>query len=141
MANTPPRIVAGGQILPFRFLSPDSSADHQGLQATANGEIFGVSGEGTKYAPLSDLVTTNPHAEAGDPVDLRGDGEEGMVEAGAAFSAGVRLKADAIGRAVAVATTGTIAQNYGGRSQQAATAAGELVRISVETGTVRPAIV
>ncbi len=141
MSNTPQRIVAGGTINPFRFIKPDTSDEHQGLEADANAEIIGVSGEETKFAPLSDLVTTNPHAEIGDSVNLRGPGEEALVEAGGVFSAGVRLKSDATGRAVAALTTGTIAQNYGGRSQQAAAAAGDLVRVSVDPGTFRPAIV
>jgi len=133
MPQTPQRIVAGGTVLPFRFIMPDTSADHQGLQADANADLIGVAGEQTKYAPLSDLVVTNPHAEAGDPIRLHGDGEEALVEAGAAFTAGVRLKSDATGRAVAVAGGST--QNYGARAQQAAAAAGDLVRVSVEIGS------
>ena len=140
MPQTPQRIVAGGQILPHRFVKPDTSEDHQGLQADANAEIIGVSGEETLHAPLDDLITTNPHAEDGDPVNLRGPGEEALIEAGAAFSAGVRLKADANGKAVAALTTGTTAQNSGGRSQQAAAADGDLIRMTIEPETYRPAI-
>lgn len=140
MPNTTQRIVAGGTIQPFRFVMPDSSAEHQGLQATANAEILGVSGEETKYAPLSDLVSSNPHAAAGDPVNLRGDGEEAMVEAGGSFSAGVLLKSDANGKAVAAATTGTTLQQFGGRSQQAAAAEGDIIRMTVQPGSIRPAI-
>ncbi len=140
MSQPTQRIVAGGNILPFRFVKPDTTADHQGLQASANAEIIGVAGEETKFAPLSDLVTTNNHAESGDTVNLHGPGGEALVEAGAAFAAGTRLKADSVGRAVAIATSGTTVQEYGGRSQEAAAAAGEKIRINVEPGSIRPAL-
>jgi len=139
MANTPQRIVSGGNILPHRFVKADTSEDHQGLQADANAEILGVAGEETKYAPLEDLVTTNYHAVDGDPVMLRGPGEEALVTAGAAVAAGTLVKSDSTGRAVAVATTGTTIQNIGGRTQQAAAAAGELIRISVDDNIFLPA--
>ena len=140
MPQTHQRLIAGGTVNPFRFVMMSTAADHTGLQATANAELVGIAGEETKFAPLDDLVTTNPHATVGQPLNVRGPGEEALVEAGAAFSAGVRLKADTNGKAVAVATSGTTNQNYGAIAQQAANAEGDLVRVSVELGTVRPAI-
>ena len=139
MSNTPQRIIAAGDILPHRFVTPSTSEEHAGTQAIANSEIIGVSGEETKFAPLSDLVTTNNHAEDGDPVNLRGPGEEALVSAGGAFNAGVLLKSDANGQAVAAALTGgTVRQRVGGRSQQAALAANDLIRISVDDASYTP---
>ncbi len=138
MANTPQRIIAAGDILPFRFVQPTTSEDFGGTQAGTNTQIIGVAGEETKFAPLSDLVTTNNHAEDGDPVNLRGPGEEAMVEAGGTFSAGDLLKSDSVGRAVAaIVTGGTARQHIGGRAQQAAVI-GDLVRISVDDASYTP---
>ncbi len=139
MANTPQRIIASGDIRPNRFVTVTTTEDHAGVEANANEMIIGVSGEETKFAPLSDLVTTNNHAEDGDPVNLRGPGEEAMIVAGAAVTAGDLLKSDNDGRAVVVALTGTTRQNVGGRAQQAAAASGELIRISVDDNIFLPA--
>ena len=140
MSQTPAYLVAGGTVMPHRFVSPDASAEHQGIQATANSQIIGISGSETKFAPLEDLVSTNPHAETGDQIRLHGDGQSQiLVEAGAAFTSGVRLKADANGKAVAAATSGTTPQEVGAISQQAAAAEGDLVLVQVALQSHSPA--
>jgi hypothetical protein len=140
MAFGTPRLIAGGNVNPFRLITPSVSADHTGSQAGANDPIIGASGGGTKFAPLNDLVTTNLHAAAGDQIELRGPGEEAMVAAGAAIAAGTRFKSDANGKAVAAATTGTTNQQCGGWTQQAAAAEDELIRVLIDPEVFRPAL-
>lgn len=130
MSRPQPQLISGGDIYPHRFLTLSTAADFTGLQATANSRIIGVSGPGSNYPPLSDLVATNKHATAGQPVDLKGDGEVVQVQAGSAIAAGDRLKADTDGKAVPIATTGTTLQNIGAVAlQQAST--GDLVWVQV----------
>lgn len=139
MSQTPQRIIATGNVAPFRLITPSTTAEHAGAQAGANEPIIGASGQGTKFAPIPE-VTTQWHAQAGDPIDLRGPGEEALVEAGAAIDPGTLFKADTNGKAVPVATTGTTNQQYGGRTEQGAADEGELIRVIIEPGIFRPAL-
>ena len=131
MPNTPVHLKAGGDIYPCRFVMLDTSADHTGLQATANGVIIGVAQEGSNYPPLNDLVTTHKAATSGEYFRLYGDGDQCLVEAGEAFDRGTRLKADANGKAVAILTTGTTRQNIGAVALASAAAAGEKIPVQV----------
>jgi len=131
MPNTPPLLMANGDIYPCRFVKLDTSGDHYGIQATANSQIIGVSMEGSNYPPLSDIVTTVYAAQQGDYYKLYGDGEQCLVEAGTSIAMGDRLKSDANGRAVPIATTGTTNQNMGGVALAAASALGEKIPIQV----------
>ncbi|HOA51552.1 MAG TPA: DUF2190 family protein [Sedimentisphaerales bacterium] len=136
MSGSP--LIAGGDILPCRFVRV--TGDHQVQQGGDNTPVIGVAGPSAKYPPLSNLVTSNYHARTGDPVFFFGDGEECLIEAGAAFSAGTRLKSDSNGRAVAIATSGTTIQHIGAIAKEAATAAGQLVRCIVKIYSERPAL-
>jgi len=140
MPNTPPNLIAGGAIRPHRFVKMDTAEEHQGLECDANDAPIGIAGPPTLNAPMSDLVTTNNAAADGDSFLLKGPGEYCQLEAGASFNSGTRLKADADGKGVAVATSGTTIQQWGAISQQAAAADGDLVEVFVELGSERPAL-
>lgn len=139
MPATPPRLVAGGDVYPSRFVKMSTTADDQGLQATANDQLIGVSYEGGKFSPLSDLVSSNPHAESGDPIGLYGDGEQCLLELGGSVTRGGRLKADADGKGVAIATTGTTIQQFGAIALESGSS-GEKIRVFVLLGSERPAL-
>lgn len=141
MPNTPMNLMANGDIYPSRFVKPDVSADFKCLQATANSDIIAVSQVGSNYPPLSDLVTDAKAAEADQWIQLFGDGDTCLVEAGDAITRGAKLKSDAVGRAVSIAAAGTTLQNYGAVALQSATAAGELILVQVTAmRSERPAI-
>jgi hypothetical protein len=116
-----------------------TTADDQGLEADANDVLIGISYEGGKHAPLSDLVSSNPHAESGDPIGLYGDGEQCLLELGGTVVRGGRLKSDADGKGVAVATTGTTIQQYGAIALESGVS-GEKIRVFVLLGSERPAL-
>ncbi len=139
MPNTPPTLMAAGDILPSRFVK--LTADHKAQQAGDNERVIGIAQEGGNRPPLADLVTTIKAAENGQTFRLYGEGEVCLVEAGAAIQPGDRLKSDANGRAVPIATTGTTIQNIGAVALEGATAAGELVRCQVQIYSERPALV
>lgn len=139
MPNTPPRLVADGKIYPCRFVKMSATKDHRGLQGEANDALIGISYEGGKRPPLSDLVTDNPHAEAGDPIGLLGPGEQGLLELGADVTPRTKLKSDANGKGVPIATTGTTLQQYGAIALEGGKA-GEKIQVFVELGSERPAI-
>lgn len=139
MPATPPRLVAGGTIRPSRFVKMSATADDQGLECDANEAPIGISYEGGKFAPLSDLVSSNPHAEAGDPIGLYGDGEQCLLELAGSVTRGGRIKSDDDGCGVAVATTGTTIQQYGAIALESGDD-GELIRVFVLLGSERPAL-
>lgn len=140
MPNTPPRLVAGGDIYPCRFVKQSTSADNTGLQATANDRIIGISYDSGKYPPLSDLVTDNPHAESGDPIGLYGDGDDScLLELGGTVAAGGRIKSDANGKGVAIATSGTTIQQSGAVALEEGDS-GEKIRVHVQVSSERPAL-
>lgn len=139
MPNTPPRLVADGTIYPCRFVKMSATKGHRGLQAEANDAVIGISYEGGKRPPLSDLVTDNPHAEAGDPIGLYGDGEQCLLELGADAAPGNKLKADDDGKGVPIATEGTSLQEFGAVALEGGKA-GEKIQVFTVLGSQRPAI-
>jgi len=139
MPNTPPRLVAGGTIYPCRFVKFSTAADDRGLQATANDKLIGISYPNGKYSPLSDLVTDNPHAAAADPIQLLGDGEQGLLELGDTVTRGDKLKSDADGKGESVATSGTTLQQYGAIALESGVS-GDKIRVFVLLGSERPAV-
>jgi len=143
MPNPAVQLIAGGTIYPSRFITPDTSDDHEAIQATANAIIIGVSGQGTNYPPIDEIITDpQPHATIGQHVEVISDGDICILEAGSAITmANPRLKADSVGRAVPIETTGTTIQNYGAIALEAASAAGEKIRVLVTTcRETRPAL-
>ncbi|MEM6798546.1 MAG: hypothetical protein AAF589_03445 [Planctomycetota bacterium] len=135
-----PQLQASGTINPNRFVA--KSGVRQGAQAGDNEAVIGASGQSTKFPPLEDLVTTNPHAVAGEPIAVFGMGDIVAVEAGAAIDASSVefVKSDANGRAVPVATTGAVNQNVAARPLESAAAAGELIMVQLMFDTIRPAL-
>jgi hypothetical protein len=133
--------MANGDIRPSRFVQVDSSADHKGIEATANVPVIGVSMESSNYPPLSDLSITVLAASAGQYFKLYGSGEQCLVEAGAAITRNNKLKSMADGRAEPIATTGTTLQHWGAIALESAAAAGELIPVQVlAPSSERPAI-
>lgn len=140
MPNTSPTLVAGGTIRPSRFVKLSAAADHQGLEADANERVIGISGEGGKFPPLDDLVTTNVHAAAGDPIRLYGDGDICLLELGSGGATrGGRLISDNDGKGVAMATSGTTIQHFGATALESGSN-GDKIRVQVLIGSERPAL-
>ncbi len=140
MPNTNTSYRAGGTIRPLRFckLTDEFTVE----EANANEIIRGVCGGSTNQPPLSDLVTTANHATVGQPVQLYEEGEETYLELGDTVdvSAEARLKSDADGKGVPVATAGTTNQNYGAVALQDGIA-GDIIRVRVyPNGVYRPAL-
>lgn len=140
MPATPPNFQASGDIRPSRFVTQDG--DFTCAESNANDRIVGVSMEGTRTAPISDVVLTNLAAQVGESLKTYGDGEECLIELGdtVVVATEARLKADADGKAVPVATSGTTVQNIGGFALQGGIS-GDLIRMVVQPGQWRPAIV
>jgi len=140
MPNTPPTLVAGGNIYPQRFVKPSTSADDTGLQCGANEEPIGISQEGSNYPPLSDLSVSGYCASAGQTFRLHGLGDVCEIVAGDVVRRGKKLKSDSVGRGVEIDESGTTLQNYGALALQSAAAAGEKIRVQVIIGSVYPAL-
>jgi hypothetical protein len=145
MANTPPRLVlraaSPAVIRPHRFVKIDVNFDHAGLEADANERVIGIAAIETNQPPLSDIVTTSIHAAGpGQAIHLYGDGDESaLLELGGTVVRGDRLKSDADGKGVQVATTGTTIQHWGAIAL-ASGVSGELIPVQVQIGSERPAL-
>jgi hypothetical protein len=125
-----PCYVAGGNINPSRFVKVSTAADNTVLEADANEGVAGISGVGTKEPPGIDTLS-GLLAQAGDNVQVFGDGEVCMLKLGSGgVTRGGYLKSDADGKGVAIATTGTTAQEIGAIALESG-AADELVRVQV----------
>lgn len=123
-----PGVIAGGNISPARIVL--MSTEHTVTQATAaSTEPFGISGGGVRYAPGTPW-DNGYAATVGQSCPVYQNGEVCEIEAGAAFSGGDWIKADANGRGI-TATTGTY---HVGQAQEAATVSGQRIPIKVHTG-------
>ncbi len=141
MSGNSNNYVAGGTIRPSRFVIGDSSNDNRVTESGANGEqLLGVSQPGTNRVPLSDLVSTSNAAVDGEPLKVYGPGDFCLIEAGDAITRFRKLKADSVGRAVVVATSGTTQQFYGAIALEDAAASGELIRCFVHIGDEYPSL-
>lgn len=131
----------GGNVKPSRFVKADSVA-YSVLQATdgagsAGDVVFGISDKGVWLPPLG-----IPGANALDdgycgttvspPITVFKDGAECTIIAGAAFAVNANLKADSDGRGI---NAGTTADNIGAVALEAATTAGQEVKVRVLLGT------
>ena len=135
MPNTPPNLMANGTINVCRFVKLDTTTDNKCVQATANSKIIGVAQEGSNKAPLSDVVSTNYAAEAGEELRLFGDGDVCLLEAGDVVTVGDLLKSDSVGRGVPVAGGSTV-EYTGAVALQAAAAAGVKIQVQVQIGNL-----
>jgi hypothetical protein len=140
MPNTPPNLVAGGNIYPCRFCTLSTSYDMTVVQCGANEDVIGVSQEGTNSPPLSDVTVSTYAAADGQNMRMFGEGDVCLIEAGDVITRGGRLKSDSVGRAVPIATTGTTRQKIGAIALQSAAAAGNKILCQVRFETDRPAL-
>ena len=138
MPNTPPRLMASAPIRTSRFVK--ISGPHKGAESDANESTVGICYAGSDYAPLSDLVSTNDHAKANDPIGLLGEGEGGLLTAGAAVTAGDYLKSDADGKGVTILASGTTVQKVGALALETAAADGDIILAQVVRFDHRPAL-
>lgn len=132
--------MAGGEIFAMRFVKQDPGRDNGYLQAGANQLTLGISAQGTRTYPRSDDAGPLPLAIAGESVAVNGPGKVCKLIAGAAITRGQRLVADAQGRGVPAATTGTVVQEVGARALVSVAAAGAEVWVIVEQYPYRPAL-
>ena len=127
-----PALIAGGDIYPFRFVKPSTSADDTGLQAAeATTPILGVTDGSTKT--FSNGTASVVHAASGDPITLQG-GSNGtvLVLASGNITRGAYVESDADGKAqTATTTTGT---RYHGYVALQSAAAGTIIRIQRVAG-------
>lgn len=133
--------VAGGTIRVSRFVKVSTAADHTVLEADANEVPFGISQAGGRTAPIPD-VTADPAeaAQSGEHLDVHQEGEEVLLRAGTGgWTRGDRLKSDADGQGIPIATTGTTIQHIGAVAMESASA-GELGRVRVQISSERPAL-
>lgn len=139
MPNTPPNLMAGGNISPSRFVMMDTDPN-QCIQATDNAETIGVTHDSTNYAPLSDQTVSEYAAKDGQNVRLFGDGDVCLITAAEALSVGDEVKADGDGKAQAIATTGTTNQQVAAVMLEAASAEDVLAKCYLIKKVIRPAL-
>lgn len=125
---------AAGNVTPFSFVAiDDTGVDNKVRIAGANDDqIVGVT-QGSNKA-----FDSANHAESGDQVDLQ-PGKIVRVILGGTVDAGDRVKSDASGHAVVVATTGTTLQYSYGKVTQDGTS-GLIVELEIEPMVIRPAL-
>lgn len=131
----------GGNVKPSRFVKADTSA-YSVLQATdgagsAGDVVFGISDKGTWLPPVNIGSTSYfddgyAGTTASPPITVWLTGAEVYILSGAAFSVNAYLKADSDGRGI---SAGTTADNIGALALEPATAANQLIKCRVITGT------
>jgi hypothetical protein len=133
MPRPQPQMTASGNINPCRFVK--ISGSNTVAECDANEMAIGISGDGTNFPPITDtgITVSGYHASAGQTVDIKGDGDICLLEVGEVVAAGARLKSDADGKGVAIATSGTTVQQFGAVALQASAAAGEKILVQVTT--------
>ena len=130
MSETP-SFRAGGDVSPSRFVKLNASDDNQVLQCGANERPIGISQKHTKAFPIAGA--SGLAAADGDGLEVHGEGEVALLEYGGNVTRGDRLKSDADGKGVAVATSGPV-QNAGAVALESG-ADGELhlVQVLIDT--------
>lgn len=112
--------VASAAIPARRFVKPGGTAGQVTLAAAVSDKIFGIS--------------TEVAAATGERVDVAHAGFDNLIEAGAAFAAGDFLTSDGTGRGIVAAPAAGTNNRTGAVALEAATAAGDLIRVKVEMG-------
>lgn len=130
MPTQNPNYIAGGTLYPKRFVTLQTDADLTVEESNAGDMPVGITGIGTRVAPIPELGATAEHVQAGETPRVHGLGEEAWLVAGDTVTAGAYVKPDNDGKGVA-ATTG---DEYGARALSAAST-GEDIRVFVERGT------
>ncbi len=126
---------ASGDVFPARFVK--QSGDFTFAQAVANDPLFGISQVGTNTAPIPG-VTSDKAAVAGQHMRIHKPSERTLLQLGGTVVGGDRLKADADGKGVAIATSGTTPQRYGAIALHGG-ALNELIEVEVLIGVESPA--
>lgn len=127
------QLIANGNISPATFVKLDGSNDDYVLQATAGSgshgdPTIGISGTDTDRAPLSDLITTQYHAQQGEPCRVFRAGEICLLTLGTGGATpGERLKSDASGNGIAVTTDA----DFAGAVALETGASGTQIRVAV----------
>lgn len=108
MAAESPTVIAGGDINPARFVTWDTSANHQVVESNAGDtKLAGIVAENTRNTP--DENGSAYHASSGDHVTMRNPGEVCKLKIGSGgCTAGDFLKPDNSGQGV-TASTGAVA--------------------------------
>lgn len=138
---TLPTMAAGGTIRRCRFVKLDTTANNTLLEADANERTIGISQEAGREAAIPSVTADPPEAaQDGDHLQFHPPGDWCLLEAGSGgWTTGDRLKSDADGKGVIIATTGTTIQQIGAVALESA-AAGELGKVLVVYASERPAL-
>lgn len=123
-----PQFIAGGNIIPSRFVKWDLGSDNSVVQATANTKIQGISQAGSREAPIPGVTPVYAAAD-GEQLRIHGNNEVCLLTAGADVVAGDDLKSDSTGRGVVV-TAGTTTQEVGAQALSSG-AVNNLIRVQV----------
>lgn len=119
-------LVATGDVLPCRFVKENGR--YTGAQASATTDVCcGISLQFLRSPNITGAWTVSATyaAVAGEPIPLFGAGETGLLEAGAAVSAGARLRPDSVGRGV----TAAAGESSYAIAWESAAAAGNLIKV------------
>ena len=138
MSFATPSYIAKGDVYTCRFVKSDGTNDFAVVQATANDVVRGISQEGNREAPIPS-VTSSLAAQDGESLKVYGETQECLLELGGTVAAGDRLKSDANGKGVNIATTGTTEQNIGAVALEGG-ASGAKIRVQVAISETRPAL-
>lgn len=136
--------IAGGTIRVSRFVKLKSDDNNVVQEADANEKVIGISQEGGRVAPIP-TVTADPveAAQAGEHLNVHLPGglrkDISLVIGSGGCNAGDRLKSDADGKGVVIASTGTTIQHYGAIAMAAASE-NELCPVEIVIGSERPAL-
>jgi hypothetical protein len=117
---------ANGNITPASFVKLDTSGDGLVALAGAGEKVVGVSQAGTRRTPYESL-DDGYAAIAGEDLEVFGIGEECWLQIAGTITQGDRLKSDASGYGVAVASNN---DEYGAVARQAGVS-GQLIRVQV----------
>ena len=126
----PASFFANGDIYPCRFVKLDP-ADGKVVQCLAGDLPFGISQEGTRRSPYVD--PSGKAAAAGEPLAVYTLGERALLQVNGPVTPELRLKADANGMGIAVASPSVDA--YGGIALFNG-AAGKLIETLVDPGNM-----
>ena len=136
MANIT-QYVASGNIYPCRFITQSASAPFSVAQASATDQVLvGVSAEGSSVVPIegyTDAACVYAATE-GLPCPYWGEHDECLLEVAEAVDPGDLLATDGDGKGVKASSTDIV----GARALEAATAAGQKIRVAVEFQRVAP---
>ena len=135
-----PKLVAGGDIRPSRFFKLSGSADKTILEADANERTLGISTDATRDAPQTGSSALA--AASGEPMAVNMPGVVCKLQLGSGGATrGNMLKADADGKGVESATTGTTLQWVGAIALESGSEDELIDVLVVQPMPYRPAIV